>query len=116
MLFHFFCFLIPSQLLNKMKGISLKNKFDENIDDGYDFRYEKNVDIDYTLWNKFHTKFLKNEILINIVDKDISSFEKLNSIEYNLDLIFNKTSPYLHNLLAGGLLKDFDFDIDKDIM
>jgi hypothetical protein len=113
MIFHFFYFLFPSYLLNKIEVVSLKNKFNENVDDGYDFRYEKNVDIDYTILNNFDTQFLKNEILMNIEDKDISSLIRVKMIEDNLNIIFNKSSHYLHNLLEGGLMNDFNFNIDE---
>jgi hypothetical protein len=99
--------------LNKIEVVALKNKWDENIDDGYDYRHSKNSKINNSKLQEIKTSFIKQKILFDIVNKDISLIIKIKTIEENLDAIFNKSNPYLHNLLEGGLMNDFEFKIDE---
>jgi len=76
--------------------------------DGYDYRFPLNENI-----NDIHNLELlrKKKVLLDILTSDVSIIRKLDALEVaklNNIIIGDSLSP---NLLKGGLLDDFDFEI-----
>ena len=94
----------------------LKYKFDKKENDiynGRDNRYsinENSIDNDQFVMAKIGKYFLYKELLKTIKNDKVSIQEKLQIIEDSNILHLDK-SKYVPNLLTGGLMDDFNFEL-----
>jgi hypothetical protein len=99
----------------------LKYKFNKSINDVYsgcDERYtmnENNITLlseqDQILMTKIGKYFIYKDFLKTLENEKVSIQQKLCIIEDNNLLHPGDSSKYITNLLAGGLMDDFNFEL-----
>jgi hypothetical protein len=96
------------------------NKSANDIYSGYDGRYpmdENNIteltfsDEDQILIAKIRKYFIYKDFLKTLENDKVSIQQKLRIIEDNDLLNLDDSSKYVTNLLAGGLMDDFNFEL-----
>lgn len=93
-------FIIPSSTRNINETIS-----------GYDMRFPFVEEMDKDIIRKVETSFAKMRLLAYLENNKISINDKLFSITNFTK--FEKGTDYVNNITAGGLFKDWNFDIEK---
>jgi hypothetical protein len=89
----------------------LNEKICKNKEDGCNMAYlEDNKENTKIILDKIKNNHNKYVLLKQLESDKISMFEKLKRIEKNKEL-FPEQNPYITCLSAGGLFKDFDFDL-----
>ena len=89
--------------LNETRNIGLDERLSKmsGIIDG--------ADLDYDLLSRINENFYKKNVLSVLTNSKISELEKMNTL--NRYLLYVHDGPPV-NLLAGGLLDDWEFDIN----
>jgi hypothetical protein len=91
-------------LNKKTNAYLIKNTNFNDISEGCDNRFPNNItNIDYNMLFKIQTNLKKQKLLNILEDKNIPVYHKINLLEYN------KTQIPAPNVLAGNLMKDFNF-------
>lgn len=105
MFFINFCFL--STLLKSRYDTSVKiNTNNYKLNHGIDMRYPNSTDFNDTINIKIANNFFKMNLLNKLEDNKISNFEKIKLIDQSHIFDYN----YSSNIMAGGLLDDFNFN------
>lgn len=97
--------------INRYKQIHRSNicLFEDNfkVNQGIDMRFKDDNYMNDSILMNIEDYILKKKILENLIDKDISISQKLDLINYNY-ILDNNLCP---NILSGGLLDDYNFNI-----
>ena len=109
--------ITPTTTDNRSGFNMFKYKLDLNdtIKIGLDERLNKmsgiidGADLDYDLLSRINENFYKKNVLSVLTNSEISEIEKMNTL--NRYLLYVHDDPPV-NLLAGGLLDDWEFDIN----